>query len=786
MAFDEQFLDSLRAQVRVSDFVGKRVKLKKVGQEHVGLSPFNKENTPSFTVNDRKGGWFDFSSGKNGDVFGFLMQVDGLSFPEAVKEVCREAGVEYPSSASKPNGVSSSQSEANRSTEPPPDYDQGIPPIGLEDVPGADGGRAPDIKKSGREITATYDYCDPQGTLIYQVCRMEWSDNGRKRKTFMQRRPTPEKDGHWIWGLGTGDFLQSRNGDWYQATDERIEKWKDAPQRTIKDAAQHGLYALVEFVEERSPEVPVYLTEGEKDTDTLRSWDLTATTNSGGARHWTPELAQYFTGLDVVIAIDNDEAGKDRADIVGHTLRGVAARVRVLNIADHWPGGTPWPPGHLDGKGIDVTDWRDNAAGSPGALRGLLPALPEWQPKPFVSKFGGITFEQLDDPGPEHEFLIDDFLTIGDKSIIGGASKSGKSFLAIDAAMAIALGTEFHGHKILAPGLVVYQAGEGARAIKKRFRAYRQYYGISKEQAKKIPVYIMQSKVDLYAAPGDTTAFIEELSGVQRLYNEPLRALFIDTLAKAQGGADENSGKDMAAVMSNIDKIAATVPGCHVCLVHHFNAAGTKLRGHSSIYANIDQVILVTKDEDSPVRTATLDKQKDGEDGLSLKFELYVVELGRRVGDGKPITSCVTLRAGGNSLEVRDDKRGRSTIRLTAARGVIMRALKNALASEDGEETPSTLKLPASITRVVRKKFWKQHYIQIAPDMSPVPDNTINKRMADALAQFMELRLVGNLDPYVWLTGRAVAGIVEVEPRIQQPTDGSVSEKSDIYDDAFG
>ena len=60
------------------------MKLRKAGREWKGLSPFNKEKTPSFFVNDQKQAWFDFSSGKNGSIFDFLMITEGLSFPEAV------------------------------------------------------------------------------------------------------------------------------------------------------------------------------------------------------------------------------------------------------------------------------------------------------------------------------------------------------------------------------------------------------------------------------------------------------------------------------------------------------------------------------------------------------------------------------------------------------------------------------------------------------------------------------------------------------------------------------
>jgi DNA primase len=96
MRFTPQFLDELRARLPVSEVVGKRVKLRKAGREWKGLSPFNKENTPSFFVNDSKAMWFDFSSQKNGNIFDFLMLTEGVSFLEAVERLAQQAGVPMP------------------------------------------------------------------------------------------------------------------------------------------------------------------------------------------------------------------------------------------------------------------------------------------------------------------------------------------------------------------------------------------------------------------------------------------------------------------------------------------------------------------------------------------------------------------------------------------------------------------------------------------------------------------------------------------------------------------
>jgi len=96
MRFTPQFLDELRARLPVSEVVGKRVKLKKAGREWKGLSPFQQEKTPSFTVNDQKGFYHDFSSGRHGNIFDFVMETEGVSFPEAVERLAAMAGMAIP------------------------------------------------------------------------------------------------------------------------------------------------------------------------------------------------------------------------------------------------------------------------------------------------------------------------------------------------------------------------------------------------------------------------------------------------------------------------------------------------------------------------------------------------------------------------------------------------------------------------------------------------------------------------------------------------------------------
>jgi DNA primase len=99
MAFTPQFLDEIRARVALSDVIGRRARLIKRGREHTALCPFHNEKTPSFTVSDEKGFFHCFGCGAHGDVIGFVMRDEGLSFPEAVERLAGEAGLEVPKEA---------------------------------------------------------------------------------------------------------------------------------------------------------------------------------------------------------------------------------------------------------------------------------------------------------------------------------------------------------------------------------------------------------------------------------------------------------------------------------------------------------------------------------------------------------------------------------------------------------------------------------------------------------------------------------------------------------------
>jgi hypothetical protein len=330
-------------------------------------------------------------------------------------------------------------------------------------------------------------------------------------------------------------------------------------------------------------------------------------------------------------------------------------------------------------------------------------------PQPWRSKFGALFLDQLDAPGPEFEWLIAGWLSVGDKSIIGGPSQSGKSFLAIHAGMCIAFGHDFFGCEVK-QGLVIYIAGEGARGVKKRLRAWRRHFGV--EYSSATPFVMLQTPVNLYAPErDDTSALIAEINGIcDHFPGVPLRMVIIDTLATAAVGADENHAKDIGIVMSNVGRLNETTRA-HICLVHHMSAGGTKLRGSTAIFAALDNTIYVTRDEGTKVRTARLGKQKDDESDLSFQFELMSVEVGRDADD-KPITSCVCLPVGEKEVIRREEER--KGWRLSPNEDAFMRAFFEA-EKRCGVPVPPDWDLPASVRSIVAYDDVKRAFAAMNP-----------------------------------------------------------------------
>jgi len=108
----QETIEAVRSRVSIVSVIGERVRLERRGQNHLGLCPFHKEKTPSFNVNAERGFFHCFGCQASGNVISFIQQLDGLTFPEAVRELAERAGIEVQETGS--NADRQQEAEARR------------------------------------------------------------------------------------------------------------------------------------------------------------------------------------------------------------------------------------------------------------------------------------------------------------------------------------------------------------------------------------------------------------------------------------------------------------------------------------------------------------------------------------------------------------------------------------------------------------------------------------------------------------------------------------------------
>ncbi|MCV9960770.1 AAA family ATPase [Pararhizobium sp. BT-229] len=671
----------------------------------------------SVAVDLVKGTWYDHEDQIGGGVFELLRAFKGFDKGEAVAWLVDEGYLE-----SREN------------------------PVAKREDPVAVPGGFPDFMDP--KPIAFYDYFDPDGRLAYQVLKFPKGEGRR----FMQRRPHPK--GGWVWGLQAGRYGRSKvkkgeTANWWKVKEDRKYEAED----DLPDAPRY-LYNLAAI--RRLKEAgggTVVLTEGEKDADTVIGWGHVATTNVGGAKYWEPAFDDELAGLDVIICNDNDDAGRNRVQARAAVLRGIAFSVRVLDIANHWPECGPKE---------DITDWKEKGKGNADRFLALISKAPAWTPEPPRSAFNALSWRDLDEPGRDMEYLVHGMLTVGDRSMLAGPSGSGKTFLATHLAMCVARGQEFLGRTVMQGG-VIYQAGEGARGLKKRIKAYRTHFGVP--DTEDVPFVLLPSRIDLFSKDGDTQKLIDEINAWKPVMSQPLKMVVIDTFSKATAGADENSGKDVSIIMENVDRISADCD-VHVMVVHHLNADGKKLRGHTSLYADVDQVLLVTNDEATKVRTLVLAKQKDDEDGVKIDFSLAQVIIGYDAAAERDITSCVVL-------SVNEKERLK---KLQQAEGFSVnpserRFLINFFEAMDKHGKLVADRLdgpPAAMGKTIVS--YSDYADLVVSKMVEEPDKKkarerVRKSVAAARDGLQKYGIMGYDTPFMWWTGKPIRGFARTFPR---------------------
>jgi len=276
--------------------------------------------------------------------------------------------------------------------------------------------------------------------------------------------------------------------------------------------------------------------------------------------------------------------------------------------------------------------------------------------------------------------LVEGLLTVGDASVLYGDSNSGKTFLAIDLACAVARGTDWMG-KRTEPGLVIYLAAESPSSVRGRMQAYQKHHHC------RVPNFaIVQNPIDLFDGDADTERLIVAIRQVERATGQTARLIVGDTLARLSAGANENAGQDMGQVVRRIDRIR-TECKAHFMLIHHCGKnAAAGARGWSGVRAAVDTEIEITE---SPAgRCAEITKQRDlGTKGERVGFRLDSVVMGKTKW-GKPATSCIVVSTDapvkpGKAIKLGETQQAVMALLRGAGKDMRIKEISEALANQD-------------------------------------------------------------------------------------------------------
>ena len=427
--------------------------------------PFHADKNPSMSLNLGKAVWNCHSCDQSGGMLDFERKMMGSDPEKAWAEIYRITGMEPP--------------------------------------------------KVSRKLTATYDYTDVSGKVLYQKLRYD-------PKEFSQRQP----DG--------------KGGWWYNL-----------------HGVKKVLYRLPELITAKF----VYIVEGEKDADNLRLAlqaaavkDCAVTTTFDGAGHWRAEYAPYFTGRLAAVLPDNDKPGRDHAQNVAASVKPYAAKVKVVEL----PG--------LPDKG-DVSDWLADGHDI-NELQALVKAAPIWEPE----KAEHVLLEEMQNflqrAPAQIEWLVDGLIPVRTRGLMIADPKVGKSPLALDLALALASGSSWLGHVVPQRRRVALIAREDSpEQVGRNLQLYRE--GLEARRT------YNQGQVWVNTLAHSPMLHVDNLEQLDALIKELKMEQFdlaiFDVLNVLHSG-DENDNTVMAGVLEALKRIQVEVR-CGILLLHHLSKA---------------------------------------------------------------------------------------------------------------------------------------------------------------------------------------------------------------------
>ncbi len=414
-----------------------------------------------------------------------------------------------------------------------------------------------------KEPVADYHYLDVRGDPVYTIVRLKLTyRDGSEDKDFVAKRrqhegEAPKADG-WIYNLKGVELIP---------------------------------YNLPEVVKSDL----IYIVEGEKDVETLRSVGLTGTCNPFGAGKWKSKFNRWFEGKVVVILPDNDGAGLDHSASVAESLNGITKETLIVNL----PG--------LPDKG-DVSGFIENG-GTADDLMDLVQRADPWKPNVagaaiITSKFHFTTLnELLNEPAEEISFVWDRTLPCGGFSLCSAKPKVGKSTVARNLTVSVASGSAFL-DRPTSKGPVLYLCLEEKRSeVRNHFER------------------MDQNCDDIYIHTGATPEeAIKELELAIAEYQPIL--VIIDPLSRVLRVRDFNDYGSMSRGLEPFIDLARR-SGCHILALHHDSkmdrTGGDALLGSTALFGSVDCHIQMRKKDG---RRTLMTTQRYGEDMPETVVEL--------------------------------------------------------------------------------------------------------------------------------------------------------------------
>ena len=455
-----------------------------------------------------------------------------------------------------------------------------------------------------------------------------------------QQEPVLEQEWHYTDEDGVVQHIKQR----YKTFDAKGKTYKQY--RVDENGRRHASMTGANIVPYNLPEVDfarktgrtVFLCEGEKAADALKSLGVVATCTHNGASSFPEDVVKHLVGLTIAIVPDNDTVGWEYARKAVAALKSVTKSIRVVDLGleeikedayefVHKYGGDKDRLVDLTKATQAVTSELDVT--TPARLLGVVETQEtqelELPQAPLVRE--GFKLEAWDDIEDEPvEWLVQGVIPQRSFVALYAPPASFKSFVALDIAECIATGRPFLGNQIAKQGAVLYIAGEGHGGIGSRIKALKIHHGTPEGT----PVYFLRRQVNLRSSQTDLKDLVAAIDDLKAIHEIHFEMIIIDTLARAFGGGNENASEDMGAFITAAGAIQGKYE-CSLLVVHHAGKDATKgLRGHSSLLGAVDTELEIIRIEGAqpPKGILHISKQKDGEDGQRIGFKMVEVTTG--------------------------------------------------------------------------------------------------------------------------------------------------------------